>query len=64
MVNSLNGNQVRDLILENGYYATKVTAFYWGNFTEGLANTGKTVLTVQSGSRIGSSAYKAMTDFN
>ena len=63
MVNPLNGQQVRDYILKQGYSATEAAAYSWGNFTEAIANTGKSALTAQSGSRIGSSAFKATKDF-
>ena len=41
MVNPLNGPQVRDLILKQGYSATEAAAYSWGNITQGIANTGK-----------------------
>ena len=63
MVNPLNGAQVRDYILKQGYSATEAAAYSWGNFTEAIANTGKGVLTAQSGSRIGSGVFKATKDF-
>ena len=63
MVNPLNGGQVRDYILKQGYSATEAAAYSWGNFTEAIANTGKGALTAQSGSRIGSGAFKATKDF-
>ena len=63
MVNPLNGQQFRDLVLKQGYSATKAAAYFWGNITEGIANTGKGALTAQSGSRVGSEAYKATKDF-
>lgn len=62
MVNPLNGPQVRDLILQQGYSATEATAYAWGNITQGIANTGKGALTAQSGNRVGSGAYKATKD--
>lgn len=64
MVNPLNGKQVRDLILKQGYSATEAAAYSWGNITEGIANTGKGALTAQSGSRVGSGAFKASKDFH
>ena len=64
MVNPMNGKQVRDLILKNGYSATEAAAYSWGNMTQGIANTGKGVLTTQCGSRIGSGAFKATKDFS
>jgi hypothetical protein len=63
MINPLNGQQVRDLILKQGYSTTKSAAYSWGNITEGIANTGKGALTAQSGSRVGSGAYKVTKDF-
>lgn len=63
MINPLNGQQVRDLILKQGYSATEAAAYSWGNITEGIANCGKGALTAQSGNRIGSGAYKATNDF-
>ena len=59
----LNGAQVRDFILEKGYSATEAAAFSLGNLTEGIANTGKGVLSAQCGNRIGSGSYKATKDF-
>ena len=64
MVNPLNGPQVRDAILKNGYEATESAAFFLGNTTEALANTGKGALTAQCGSRVGSGAFKATKDFS
>lgn len=64
MINPLNGGQVRDYILKQGYSATEAAAYSWGNITEGIANTGKGALTAQSGSRVGSGAYKATKDFS
>ena len=64
MVNPLNGPQVRDAILKKGYEATEGAAFFWGNATQALGNTSKSVLTVQSGTRIGSGAFKATKDFS
>ena len=64
MVNPLNGAQVRDGILKKGYEATESAAYFWGNTTEALANTGKGALTAQCGSRVGSGAYKATKDFS
>lgn len=63
MVNPLNGPQVRDYILKQGYSATEGAAYAWGNFTQAIANTGKGALTAQSGNRIGSGAFKATKDF-
>ena len=63
MVNPLNGPEVRNLILKQGYSATEAAAYSWGNITQGIANTGKGALTAQSGSRVGSGAYKATKDF-
>ena len=64
MVNPLNGAQVRNGILKKGYEATESAAYFWGNTTEALANTGKGALTAQCGSRVGSGAYKATKDFS
>ena len=63
MVNPLNGPQVRDTILKKGYEAAESTAFFWGNTTQALADTGKGALTAQCGSRVGSGAFKATKDF-
>ena len=63
MINPLNGNQVRDVILQQGYSATEAAAYSWGNITQGLANTGKSALTIECGSRVGSGVYKATKDF-
>jgi len=64
MTNFLNGNEVRDFILKQGYSSTEAAAFALGNWTKGIAETSKTALTAQSGSRIGSGAYKATKDFS
>lgn len=64
MINPLNGKEVRDFILKQGYSASEAATFSWGNITQGVANTGKGALTAQSGSRIGSTAYKATKDFS
>lgn len=45
MVNPLNGNQMRDFLLKQGYSATEATAYAYGNVTEALPNTGKGALT-------------------
>ena len=50
MINPLNSAQVRDTI---GYEATEATDFFWRNTTEALANTSKSALTAQCGSRVG-----------
>ena len=63
MTNPLNGPQVRDAILKKGYEATEAGAFFWGNTIEALANTGKSALTAQFGSRVGSGAYKTTKNF-
>ena len=63
MTNPLNGPQVRDAILKKGYEATEAGAFFCGNTIEALANTGKSALTAQFGSRVGSGAYKATKNF-
>lgn len=57
--NALNGTEVRDFILKQGYSETEATAEFWRNGIKGIANTGKPTLTVQSDSRIASGAYKA-----
>ena len=64
MINPLNGPQLRDKILQTGMEATESAAYFWGNTTEALANTGKGALTAQSGSRVGSGAFKATKDFS
>ena len=64
MINPLNGPQVRDGILKKGYEATESAAYFWGNATQALANTGKSALTAQCGSRVGSGAFKASKDFS
>ena len=64
MTNPLSGPQVRDAILKKGYEATESAAFFWGNTTQALANTGKGALTAQCGSRVGSGAFKATKDFS
>jgi len=53
MINPLNSAQVRDTILKKGYEATEATDFFWRNTTEALANTSKSALTAQCGSRVG-----------
>ena len=39
------------------------TVYSWGNITEGIQNTGKGALTVDSGKRAGSGIFKASKDF-
>lgn len=63
MVNPLNGNQIRGMILRQGYSATEAAAYSWGNITQGIVNTGKGVLTAQCGNRVGSGTFKAVKDF-
>ena len=36
MVNPLNGDQVREYILKQGYSATEGAAYAWGNITEAI----------------------------
>lgn len=64
VVKYLNGKQMRDFLLEQGYYATDVAAYAYGNFTEAVANIGKGALTAQTGERIGSGAFKAIKYFS
>ena len=43
--------------------AMESTVYSWGNITEGIQNTGKGALTVDSGKRAGSGIFKASKDF-
>ena len=64
MAGPLNGGGVRDKILEQGMKATESTAYFWGNLTQGIQDTGKGALTMDSGKRAGTSIFKASKDFS
>lgn len=59
----LNGAGVRDAILKQGQSATEGAAYFWGNVTKGVQDSGKGVLTVDSGRRAGVGTFKASKDF-
>ena len=63
MAGPLNGAGVRDKIIEHGMKATESTAYFWGNITRGIQETGKGALTIDSGKRVGSGLFKASKDF-
>ena len=63
MTKIINGDIVRDTILKQGMKATESTAYFWGNITKSVQETGKGMLTVDSGRRAGSGIFKASTDF-
>ena len=63
MVGPLNGAGVRDTILEQGMKATESTAYFFGNITKGIQETGKGALTIDSGKRVGTGVFKASKDF-
>jgi hypothetical protein len=63
MADPLNGANVRNTILEQGMKATESTAYFWANITQGVQETGKGVLTVDSGKRAGVGIFKASKDF-
>lgn len=63
MAGSLNGAGIRDTILNQGKAATESTAFFLGNFTKGVQDSTKGVLTVDSGRRAGIGTFKASKDF-
>lgn len=59
----LNGPGVRDAILKQGKTATEATAFYWGNLTKSIQDTGKAGVMIDSGKRAASGTFKATKDF-
>ena len=63
MVGPLNGPGVRDTILKQGKTSTESDAYFWGNITKGVQETGKGALTIDSGKRAGTGIFKASTDF-
>ena len=63
MSGPLNGPGVRDKILEQGMKATESTAYFWGNLTKGIQDTGKGALTMDSGKRARTGVFKASKDF-
>lgn len=63
MTGPLNGARVRDKILDQGMKATESAACFWGNITQGIQDTGKGAITLDSGKRAGSGVYKASKDF-
>ena len=60
----LNGAGVRDAIIKQGQTATEATAFYWGNLTKSIQDTGKAGVMVDSGKRGASGIFKATKDFS
>lgn len=63
MTGPLNGPGVRDKILSQGKTATESAAYFWGDFTKRIQDSGKGALTVDSGRRAGSGTFKASKDF-
>lgn len=63
MGRSLNGAGVRDGILKQGQKATEATAYFWGNVTQGVQDSTKGALTLDSGKRGATGIYKAGKDF-
>lgn len=63
MAGPLNGLGVRNKILDQGMITTEARAYFWGNITQGIQDTGKGALTVDSGKRAGSGIFKASKDF-
>ena len=59
----LNGAGVRDAILKKGQSTTEGAAFFFGNMTKTVQDTGKAGVLVDSGKRAGSGIFKATTDF-
>lgn len=60
----LNGPKVRDAILQQGKSATEGAAFFWGNITQGVVDSTKGGVMVDSGRRIGIGTFKAGTYFS
>lgn len=63
MSKMLNGEGVRDAILNQGKTTTESVAFFWGNITKGVQQSTKGAVAIDSGGRIGTGAYKASKDF-
>jgi|SaaInlV_100m_DNA_5_1039725.scaffolds.fasta_scaffold00078_23 hypothetical protein len=58
-----NGEAVRETILNEGMKATEAQAFFWGNVTATIQDTGKGSLAVHSGQRFARSGFKSAMDF-
>lgn len=59
----LNGESIRDKILEKGFSVTEATAYFFGNLTKGVQETTKGALTIDSGRRVGIGIFKSSKDF-
>ena len=64
MGNSSNGTAIRDKILKQGTKLTGETAYFRPNITEAVGETGRGLLTVDSGERLGAAVFKASKDFS
>ena len=60
---ALNGNDLRDLIINNAKSNSEALAFFVGNTSKMGQDSTKAGLVVDSGAQIGAGAYKAATDF-
>ena len=63
MVRPLNGPGVRDAILNQGKKTTEGAAYFWGNVTQGVQDSTKGALTIDSGRRVSVGTFKASKDF-
>jgi len=63
LINALNGAGVQDSILKQGTKATESTAYFWGNVTQGVQDSTKGALTIDSGRRTGVGIFKSRKDF-
>ena len=63
MSSPLNGPGVRDAILKQGTIITESAAYFWGNIIEGVQDSTKDALTIDSGRRVGIGTFKASKDF-
>ena len=63
MSSPLNGPGVRDAILKQGTIITESAAYFWGNIIEGVQDSTKDALTIDSGRRAGVGTFKASNDF-
>ena len=64
MVNPLSSSQLRDSIIKNRYKHTEDTAFFLGNFTKAIENSGKAALTTECGQKAIYSASKMTKNFS
>ena len=59
----LNGPSVRDTILSQGKTSTEAATFFWANITQGVMDSSKGALMIDSGRRAGAGTFKASKDF-